>query len=106
METPMISYFILLIFAHLVCDFILQNNQTAVEKAPGKDVTLPWYYWMAAHSATHGLAVALVLGNAYFGLAEFVAHFLIDFLKVKGKYNLHVDQLLHVLCKITWLYCL
>lgn len=35
-----INILILLILAHFVADFVLQNDRMAVEKCPGKDITL------------------------------------------------------------------
>ena len=46
---------ILLVFGHFLADFPLQSDRMAVEKCPGKDAVLDWRWWLAAHSATHGL---------------------------------------------------
>ena len=55
-----INILILLILAHFVADFVLQNDRMAVEKCPGKDVVLHWTWWMAGHTALH----------RYFGVFE------------------------------------
>lgn len=56
---------------------------------------------MAAHAAAHGLYPAIILGWQ-FGLAEVVAHALIDTGKGKGWYRTAIDQSLHVACKVVW----
>ena len=64
----------------------------AVEKCPGKDVTLDWRWWLSAHAGTHGFVVALLTGIPLLGVAEMVVHSLIDFGKCRLGYKLIVDQ--------------
>ncbi len=45
----------------------------------------------------------LVLGSLSLASAELIAHMLIDYGKCDGRYGLHVDQALHVACKVLWL---
>jgi hypothetical protein len=40
----------------------------------------------------------------WLGLFETVAHWVIDFGKSEGWYGFHLDQILHVVCKIAWAY--
>lgn len=61
-----------------------------------------WRYWLSAHAATHATAVWFVTGNGWLGLAEFVLHWLIDFVKGENLTNIHQDQLLHIICKIVY----
>lgn len=93
---------ILLAMGHFVCDFVLQNDRMAVEKVRGSDVTLDWRYWLSAHSATHGLAVALITGIPSLGLIEWICHFGIDYIKGKNRISLLQDQALHLCCKVVW----
>jgi len=94
---------LLMIFAHFLCDFPLQTDKIAIGKCPGcGQVGVPWGYWMAGHCGTHALAVSLVTGIAWLGVAEFVVHFTIDWFKCKSRINLAIDQSLHILCKILW----
>ena len=93
---------IMLILGHFLGDFPLQGDKMAVEKCPGKDVTLSWRWWLTAHAGTHGLIVALLTGIPALGLAEMLIHFLIDFGKCRLGYKLIVDQALHWACKIVW----
>jgi hypothetical protein len=97
-----INILILLILAHFVADFVLQNDRMAVEKCPGKDVVLHWTWWMAGHTALHGLFVAVITGIPLLGLAEWIIHFAIDYGKCRGYYNLGMDQAFHIFCKMLW----
>ena len=101
-----LDLFLLLSFAHCLCDFPLQTDKVAVGKCPGTAVVgVPWGYWMAGHCGTHALAVALITGVPLLGAAEFAAHFLIDLLKCRKVFNLATDQTLHLLCKVAWAIC-
>jgi len=96
----------LLIGAHALFDFPLQGDAIAINKNRNKNTPLqkevPWYYWMAAHAFTHGMAVALITQSVALGICETIAHFAIDCGKCESKYSIHVDQLLHLLCKVLW----
>ena len=103
---PWVDLFLLLSFAHCLCDFPLQTDNVAVGKCPGTAVVGgPWGYWMAGHCGTHALAVALITEIPWLGAAEFGAHFLIDLLKCRKVFNLATDQTLHLLCKVAWAFC-
>lgn len=93
---------ILLLLGHLLADYSLQSDKMAVEKCPGKDVTLHWSWWLSAHAGTHGLIVALLTGVPLLGLAETLSHAVIDFGKCRLRYPLIVDQALHWACKVLW----
>lgn len=93
---------LVLLMAHWVGDFGLQSDRMAVEKVPGFDATLPWYWWLLGHGATHGLLVALITGKAWLGVLELIAHAGIDWCKGRYGFRLIFDQLLHVLCKCIW----
>lgn len=88
--------------AHFVCDFVLQSDRMAQEKLPGADATLNWRWWLVAHAANHGLAVALITEVPLLGLAETLLHAIIDWLKGRWRFSLGLDQTLHVLCKLIW----
>jgi hypothetical protein len=63
---------------------------------------VPWYYWLSAHTLVHGGAVFLITGSLTLGVLETVVHWLIDFGKCEGWFGIHVDQALHVGCKVLW----
>jgi hypothetical protein len=91
---------------HALCDFPLQAGPIAIEKCRHSKTDLqksvPWYYWLTAHALVHGGAVLLITKSPFLGLLETVVHWLIDFGKCEGWYSVHVDQALHVGCKVVW----
>ena len=101
-----IDILILLLLAHFVCDFALQNDRMAIEKVQGKDITLNWRWWLFAHCSTHALSVILITSSTLLGIFELIMHWIIDFYKGKKYYSLFVDQLLHVICKLIWCFLL
>lgn len=93
----------LLLSAHALCDYPLQGDFLAKGKNHKFPLSgVPWYQCLLAHAAIHGGAVALITGSIWLGLAEFVAHSLIDFGKCDGWFGFNTDQLLHVACKLIW----
>ena len=94
----MLLTLLMLLGAHWVCDYPLQGEflATAKQKGPLR------VYHLTAHAGIHGAAVALVTGSIWLGLAEWIAHTIIDELKVKGKTTFEIDQILHIVCKVIW----
>jgi len=90
---------LMLLAAHWVADYPLQGDFLATAKFKGP----LRFYHLVAHAGIHGGAVALVTGSVWLGLAEWLAHTIIDELKVKGKTSFAVDQALHIACKAAWL---
>lgn len=94
---------IILVLGHFVCDYVLQTDSIALGKNKTIDPAkfgVNWYYWMTAHASTHSLFVYIVTMNIWACLFELVSHFVIDHLKCNKFYGLHVDQLLHIVCKV------
>jgi hypothetical protein len=103
-----------LLAGHALMDYALQGDAMATCKCRGSRhpaaAAVPWYYWLTAHALLHAAAVAVVVrlhGHAEhvalgFGLAEAVVHWLIDYGKCSRWYGIHVDQGLHVGCKLAW----
>jgi len=103
-----------LIAGHALMDFALQSDAMAVCKCRRTDnpiqKSVPWFYWLTAHALLHGAAVGVVLHwttNNWdlalgFALAETIVHWFIDWGKCERLYNIHVDQGLHVGCKVLW----
>lgn len=100
----------LLLFAfvigHALADFPLQGEFLAMRK--NHRIPLPkgdpsprtlWIYCLSAHCFIHAGFVWIISGLAVLAIAEFVAHWLIDFAKSEGWTNFHVDQGLHIVCK-------
>ena len=100
-----------LLVGHALGDFVLQSDAMAKgknrhrnEQPAGAFSYYPrWGYWLGAHALVHGGIVSLVTGSVALGMAETLAHALIDFGKNENWYGIDVDQVLHVLCKFAWL---
>ena len=97
-----LNLLVLLVLAHFLADFGLQNDRMALEKCPGKGVTLPWQWWLGSHAAIHGFFVAVLTGVPLLGLGEWVIHAVIDIAKCRKTYSLKTDQALHLLTKALW----
>lgn len=103
-----ISILLLMLAGHFVGDFVLQPAPMSSGKNRNKsreqfDDGFPqWYYWLTAHASTHGLIVYLITGSIFLLIAEFISHWLIDFVKCDKSINLHQDQFLHILSKVTY----
>lgn len=97
METLFILFFLLLA-GHWLADYPLQGDflATAKQKGPLR------VYHLIAHSGIHGAFVMIITGSWILGLTEWIAHTIIDELKVRGKTTFAVDQVLHIACK--WAY--
>jgi hypothetical protein len=100
-----------MIVGHFVMDFWAQSDALAQMKnrnrpntrvPPGQKPQVMWPYALTAHAAMHGAAVAFITHNIWLGLAETVAHWLIDFGKCENKYGIHTDQAMHFGCKLAW----
>lgn len=101
--------FFYLIASHFICDYPLQSDFIAVGKNPDKSPHngVPWQWIMLAHAFTHGCGVALATGNVWLGMAETVAHYVIDFGKCDDSFGTgasaaNIDQWLHIGCKVLW----
>lgn len=100
----MFELFFLLMVVHALADYPLQGDFLARAKNHAAPIPgVPWWQAMGAHSLIHGGGVAIVTGSLYLGLAECVAHFLIDRAKCAGRIGYNMDQALHVACKLAWI---
>ena len=95
-----------LIVGHALADYPLQNGPMAIEKCRRSSSDLqkvvPWYYWLTAHALIHGGFVGWITQSAGLGILETVCHWSLDYLKCEGWTNIHIDQLLHIVCKVVW----
>jgi hypothetical protein len=109
-----VTLLFLFIIGHAVADYPLQidsmargknrNRPLDFSKIPEgqKPVKHVWVYWLSAHSLTHAGAVFIISQNIYLAFAEFIFHWIIDFLKCENYTTIDQDQALHILCKIAW----
>ena len=104
-----------LLAGHALMDYSLQNDAMAACKCRRTtnpiQQSVPWYYWLTAHALLHGAAVGVIIrwsdgANFHiavvFGLAETFLHWFIDLGKCEKLYSIHIDQGMHVLCKVLW----
>ena len=104
-----LQLFFALMIAHAFGDYPLQTdfmargkNRHLVQSYIDLPARTLWLYCLTAHSLIHAATVWLITGCAGLGLAEFVLHWLIDWLKIERKLGFHTDQLLHLLCKVAY----
>ena len=81
---------LLLIIAHAIGDFGLQNEWTVRKKMEGNLI------FLTGHSIIHGGLIYILTNSLNLTLIIFVTHLIIDHLKVKGKYGELTDQILHL----------
>ncbi|SRR5258706_9738231 len=108
----MLATFYWLIVGHAVMDFWAQSDALAQMKnrnrpntrvPPGQTPQVMWPYALTAHALMHGAAVSLITGSILLGVSETIAHWIIDFGKCDNWYGIHIDQFLHLFCKLMWL---
>lgn len=102
----MIVTFFKLCIGHAVADFWAQSAEMRHSKGWDNNVKSGsveiWPYALTAHALIHAGAVWIVTGSPLLAFAEFICHWLIDYGKCSHLYNVHVDQSLHIGCKIIW----
>jgi hypothetical protein len=90
-----------LVIGHFVADYTLQTDFIAQRKSKWNSIpAVPWYYVLTAHAATHAAAVGIITGSPLLAALELIWHWIIDHLKCMGLTSIHIDQFLHVVCKI------
>lgn len=108
-----IQSFFLLLIGHAIADFALQtdimaklkNRHNKPDFIPNGQKYVPcWGYWLSAHGLIHAGMVYVVTQNIWLAIIEFIAHCIIDFIKCENKINPHIDQLLHILTKISFIF--
>lgn len=102
-----LEMFTLLIAAHALADYPLQGDFLSKAKNRANPIPgVPWYQGLLAHAAIQGGFVGVITGSLTLGLAEFVAHVVIDDTKCMGRISYNTDQALHILCKVVWVVAL
>lgn len=90
-----------LLLAHYLADYPLQGDFLSKAKNPSAPIPgVPWYQAMFAHAMIHSGFVFLITSSIWIAMFEVVVHFIIDYLKCKGKLSFNMDQLLHIVCKV------
>ena len=105
--------FFALAIGHALADFPLQgvflseakNRHQGFSQHSDKATPTPkgiWVQALSAHTLIHGGAVWLITGSPVLGLIEVILHWIIDFAKCEGWLGFNADQLLHYLCKASY----
>ncbi len=96
---------VLLLFGHFMADFFMQTEFQALGKSRKSNpyaAAVPWYYCLTAHAAIYAGVIGILTGSLLIGLIEFVIHWIVDHGKCEGWYGIHVDQGIHLLCKVAY----
>jgi hypothetical protein len=99
-----VTLLFLLLAGHALGDYAFQSDFLA--EAKNRHTEIGAEYWVAAlpaHALIHGVLVFAITGSVALGLAETVAHGIVDWCKSEGWIGFRADQGLHALCKILWL---
>lgn len=99
-----------LLIGHALCDFPLQGEYLANGKnwrflKHIQDPSRPpqiWIACMAAHCLIHAGAVWVITGSTLLAVIELVLHWCIDVAKCRGMTSFNQDQVLHALCKVSY----
>lgn len=102
--------FFALAIGHAVADFPLQGDFLAQCKNRAlliklNDPARPpamWLPCMAAHCLIHAGMVWLITSSCLLGVVEFVIHWLLDWVKCRGRTTFVQDQALHYVTKIAY----
>lgn len=101
--------FFWLVFFHFLADFPLQGEFLARFKNPKDSLhddnrfgEGSWRWGLWGHAIIHGGLVYFATGMMSLGIAEAVAHAIIDKRKVENKLSFHQDQWLHIAFKALW----
>lgn len=100
-----------LLIGHALADFALQSDAMAKGKnfnikpdvPPGQKYTPCWPYWMTSHALIHAGVVWIATGDIHFAITEFIAHFILDWLKCSNFTSPHLDQWGHFICKVVYI---
>jgi len=105
------TLFFQFLIGHAFGDYVFQRDIMARSKSRHAEIYATassgfpgWYYWLLAHALVHGGAVFLISGSLVLGVVETVLHSIIDFGKCEHWYSIHVDQALHILCKLAYVW--
>ena len=97
----MITLLILLLVGHALADYPLQGDFLAKAKQNHFGaIGIPGWYALATHSLIHAGFVLWLTDLLVLFTVEFVAHYVIDTLKIKNRISFLTDQALHIACKV------
>lgn len=95
----MLTLLILLLVGHALADYPLQGDFLAKAKF-GTIPGIPGWYALATHSVIHAGFVLWFTNSVILAGVEFVAHYIIDTLKINNRISFMGGQVAHILCKV------
>jgi len=102
-----LALFAAFMVAHALADFPLQGDYLARQKSrKHADSRSDWIIALTAHCVIHAGGVWLVSGSLAFAAAELFLHGVIDLGKGEEKYGTATDQILHLTCKLAYVWLL
>lgn len=97
--------FLALCIAHVLADFPLQGEFLSQAKNRFTDIGFALWRWcLPAHAAIHAGFVWALTGSLWLGVAEFICHGFIDWLKCNQDISFTQDQIAHYACKGIWVW--
>lgn len=102
-----------LFIGHAFADYALQTDFMARAKnrhwaksfsggPPDAPPGTLWLFVLSAHSAIHAGVVWILTGCGWLGLAEFIIHWIVDWMRMEGKISFRTDQFAHLGCKAAY----
>lgn len=103
-----------LLGSHFLFDYPLQGDFLARAKRRGGVPGVPWYHALSAHAFLQAAGVLALTGSIALFCCELAAHAGIDYWKcAQGGFGTQrqeaaydLDQLLHIVCKVVWVFLL
>lgn len=100
-----LTLFLKLAIGHFIADYPLQGDFLSKAKNHKQPIPgVPFYQALIAHAAIQAGMVWLITGWLSLGIAEFVLHLIIDYLKCDCAFSFNQDQALHLICKLAFVF--
>lgn len=107
----MILFFAMAI-GHALADYPLQGSFLASSKKRHNDSNtffgsnevspILWLHSLTAHALIQAGIVWIITGSGALALAEFIIHWIIDFVRCEKWISFSMDQALHLVCKLIY----
>lgn len=104
--------FFAMAIGHALADYPLQGSFLACSKNRHNNAStffgsneispILWLHSLTAHSLIQAGMVWIVTGSGALALAEFIIHWIIDFIRCERWIGFSMDQALHLFCKLIY----
>jgi hypothetical protein len=85
-----------LVFAHLLGDYVLQNDFIAKTKANN-------YYHLFVHCVLYCFPFYVLMGFTWHLIPLLIIHIIVDYLKCKKVINYTIDQIIHYITLLLYI---